>query len=309
MKGRFSLFFGIEESTPSHITIRIFGIRFNILRSAIKKQRAEIKKYYHSFDSADKIPPASGGLRLIQCANAGFLDEFQKFLGENNLSYWIDFGTLLGAIRHKGFIPWDDDIDIAMKRDDYEKLIELLYNKDNNYNFELLFENNKRNKCFVKIKHKKSKNLFIDIFPYDFYHSRLNDKEKFELSENISLYTKKKPLFEIKNPFKLRQRFRKITEKFILSGKKADENLQPALFMGIDFPHKWKNKVYDYGDIFPLKKIPFENKCFLAPNDPEKVLKSIYNDYMKIPNDAYPRHSNYLDITEEEKAVLEGFIK
>lgn len=64
-----------------------------------------------------------------------------KFIKEicekNNLEYYIGYGTLIGAIRHEGFIPWDDDIDIWMKRDEYEKFIEIV-SKENNKNWEIL---------------------------------------------------------------------------------------------------------------------------------------------------------------------------
>lgn len=304
------LFFGIEETTPSHIALRIFGIRLNLLRPEIKLERKELNKYYHSFSSASEIPPAKGSIRLIQLANAGFLKEFEEFLNKYNLKYWIDFGTLLGAIRHKGFIPWDDDLDIAMLRDDYEKLIDIFKNNDlSNLNFQLVFENNKRNKCYVKIKCKNSKNLFIDIFPYDLYHSKTNDEDKKVLSSKISEITKKKPLIPYKSVEDIKNRFSFLTKNVISDNKTADIKDEPSIFMGIDFPHKWQNKVYDFEDIFPLIEIQFENQTFFAPNKPEKVLKSIYKDYMNIPDGAYPRHSNYLNINDEEKQLLEGYIK
>ena len=94
-----------------------------------------------------------------------------------------------------------------------------------------------------------------------------------------------------------------------MNGKDVDLNCEPALFMAIDFPHNWKNKVYDWETIFPLKKIEFENKMFYAPNNPNAVLESVYGDYMSIPQNSYPRHSNYIDVSKEEKAILEELAK
>lgn len=58
------------------------------------------------------------------------MDHFAQFCEKNGLRYLIDYGTLLGAVRHQGFIPWDDDIDVTMPREDYNRLLSLVNNQD-----------------------------------------------------------------------------------------------------------------------------------------------------------------------------------
>ena len=285
-------------------------MRVSYLKPSIKKERKRFAEFYQSFANASLIPPAEGNLRIIQKANVELLNIFHSICEEKNLQYWIDFGTLLGAVRHKGFIPWDDDIDLGMPRDDYEKLISL-FSEGLIQNDDLVmeYENNGKTKCFIKISHKKSDNLFLDIFPYDFYYSKLNEDEKQLLNEKIVKKRRPKRFCSSLSDDEIREKFKKITKEGILDGFLVEKSAHPALFMGIDFPHNWKNKVYDWDDIFPLKKISFEEKTFFAPNQPEKVLKSIYGDYMKIPKNSYPRHSSYSEIDKEEELFLREMIK
>ena len=69
-------------------------------------------------------------LRNIQIEILQYIDDYCR---KNNINYWLDAGTLLGAIRHKGYIPWDDDIDIGMLRSDYEKFVELFSQDESRY--------------------------------------------------------------------------------------------------------------------------------------------------------------------------------
>ena len=77
------------------------------------------------------LPKAVGSLRIIQEAGILLLKAFDKICSDNSINYWIFAGTLLGAVRHRGFIPWDDDIDVCMCRNDYLKLSKVLeHNSD-----------------------------------------------------------------------------------------------------------------------------------------------------------------------------------
>ena len=106
---------------------------------------------------------------------------FHHFCEEHGLRYFLDSGTLLGAVRHKGFIPWDDDIDVAMPRPDYERLREL-YPKHNTAGNYVLHDYRRNPACpypFLKISDENTlmlvpgkddifpMGLFIDIFPLD----------------------------------------------------------------------------------------------------------------------------------------------
>ena len=305
--------FSIEKNkTLKHSKITLFGIKFKILRREYLNERKQLSEKYNKYKSIDDIPPATGALRLVQKANLNLLKCFDAICKEYNIQYWLDFGTLLGAIRHKGFIPWDDDIDIGMMRSDYERFIELFSNGFEKYpELEIVYKNNRREMCFIKLIYKQSENVRIDIFPYDKYHSELDKNGKKELSKRIAMVTKLKWYQQFKK-FKtvndIRSHFNTVTRERILENKSIHTET-PAIFMGIDFPHKWANKVYDWGTLFPLKKVIFEGEEFPAPQNTEKVLESIYGDFMSIPKDSYPKHTEYMSLGENEKIVLENIAK
>ena len=89
-----------------------------------------------------KVPPAKGNLRKVQLIKTKLLELTSCILRKNNIGFWPEYGTLIGAVRHNGFIPWDDDIDIALLKEDYLKLPQafedlIMDNKDFEFSYEL----------------------------------------------------------------------------------------------------------------------------------------------------------------------------
>ena len=84
-----------------------------------------------------KLPKAKGNLRLIQRSSIAILKRFDEIAKKHNVKYWLDWGTLLGAVRHGGFIPWDDDIDICMEKEEYDKFLPILNKEFSGNGFEV----------------------------------------------------------------------------------------------------------------------------------------------------------------------------
>ena len=301
--------FSIDTKSSSRVVVSILGIKIKVLKKAAKDIS---KKYLEFCGDITEIPKATGYLRKIQLADLKLLKIFDKLCKDNNLEYFLNYGNLLGAVRHKGFIPWDDDVDISMMRKDYDKLVKLFYNGIPNYDdlyFE--FQNNGVNKCLLKLKHKNVKNIAIDIFMTDFYYKKTTPEEKEKLNFlihkiiNRRIYKLFRYIYKNNND-KMRTRILKTVNEEILQGNTVDESIHPAIFDSIEFPHSNKYLVFDYEAIFPLNELEYEGYKFPCPNDFDKVLKTEFGNYMSMPKNCYPRHSYSGDTTIDEN--LEKFI-
>lgn len=311
-KNFFKYIFSIDTKSTNRVIIYLFGIKIRHLKSGIEETG---NKYIEWKGSVCDIPKAEGTLRKIQLANLKMMQIFDELCQKQGLEYWLDFGNLLGAVRHKGFIPWDDDVDLGMMRDDYEKFITLYKDGIPGYDdLYLEFNNNGKNKCFLKILHKKLPNIAIDVFPYDLYFKKTDIKEKLEVTKRIKKLINK-PYYKFLYPFyvnnsdKMRKRLKKIVDTKIKLNNESKKEDKPSIFYGIDYPHDYDNYFFDYEKIFPLKRILFENKEFLCPNDYDFILKQTFGDYMKLPEkDCYPRHTNSNGFKGEEAVILNEFI-
>ena len=237
---------------------------------------------------------------------------FKDFCDKNNLKFYLIFGTLLGAVRHQGFIPWDDDIDVTMPRKDYEKLISLM--KDNNkindhiifssfevdgniWPFGKVYDTNTVAKTYDEpgLHH-----IWIDVFPLDNVsksNKELNQGKRLRSIMIAKLCQKNvnsRFRFVIKMIIKCLLCFipiRHYTKKVIkISKKYMNENTPDVGF--IDWGAGAKER-FLRSDFEGNTTLPFEGVMMPVPKEYDKLLKQSYGNYMELP--------------PENKRVIHGF--
>lgn len=220
------------------------------------------------------FPKATGLLRQCQTAGGEMLRIVCRTLEENGLNYWLDYGTLLGAVRHKGYIPWDDDLDIAMTRKEYDIASEILPKELNKYGIEVTEPNDKR----IGISIWKA-GVIMDIFPMDNIDE--NHVQSYdELRDKTIEYRK----FYVKNQKLSVSELRAKKEEMI--GSPSSNN--PLWYHNPEFcPDR---TVYSNNTIFPLKELEFEGYMFKVPNDYHRYLTETYGDYMSMPKSGVLHH-------------------
>ena len=229
--------------------------------------------------------------KLHKC-QVEMLDILDAFCEENNLSYYLSGGTLLGAVRHQGFIPWDDDVDVVMPRNDYEYLLENFQSYiGDTYFLQTCFTDSGYGRDFAKLRknntlfleqadsHVENRHhgIFLDIFPMEYSKKKKNviDKAKYRLYQAIDSYivckrgglpTSKKSLIfsvlSIKQLLHLREKLKKgVGDYYFFS------------YCGI----------FHKSEYYPPVKLKFEGKEYCSPNQYDALLKSQYGDYMQLP--------------------------
>jgi lipopolysaccharide cholinephosphotransferase len=237
-------------------------------------------------------------LRACQLKQLEILKDIDKACRKMGISYWLDGGTLLGAVRHGGFIPWDDDIDIAMDVKDLHRFVKegQAYLPQN-----LMIQSRETNPQVraqnVKVRDLNSlyiekvdnfiddyeKGIYVDIFPFDRHPNAPKAWIK-RLSIGI---TKSSAILNHSHRYSLRA----VAEFFWFGGKKLLYTAQWRVLMlcckstrYADIPSmNGYGITHDRSTVLPLGKIRFEDTDFPAPHDPDQYLKNIYKDYMTIP--------------------------
>lgn len=227
------------------------GYEFNKVKIKYYPKGGPYKKIEDIVDIREK---GETRLRKNQYVMTRLLLVFDFICKKYKIPYWLDYGTLLGAVRHKGFIPWDGDIDISMLHSDYKRLEKIILdNKDDIHDIlkrnNINFQNDDTDKKWGKI--------------------RLSDIVA-KLRDSKSCYDKN----NVKNKLMLYDGFQ--VDIFVC--KKKDNKVRYLV------GEKIANYIdIEYNDIFPLKKIVFENHKLPVMNNYKKILKKTYGDYMKYP--------------------------
>lgn len=261
------------------------------------------------------------------------------FLNSHNLRWFVGGGTCIGAIRHKGIIPWDDDIDLLMPRNDYNKLLSLR-SKMEGSGYELASWNTNnttipfakvidRNTTLLETKyHPFVSGVFIDIFPMDLsnktYEEILTEMKTYD--KYIHKYISAMGMFSIKDVFNLaitcKYHFLKESiESFFTRHRK---NYYLKKLQSLDKQHNckdgnyfvWFSACYVYSYEKEILKrewfddyiiMPFEELNVRVPIGYDSYLKHVYGDYMQLPpvEKRVTRHNHYYINLKERKSLEE----
>lgn len=255
-------------------------------------------------------------LRQLQLKELELLKLFQKICADNNISYFALGGTLLGAIRHKGFIPWDDDIDVGIPRPDYERLCKIL--EQGTLGEKIKFRSFKNTESYIRyfgrledesmkiVRHDNIKVeeafAWIDLFPLDampnnavlrkikvFQVLVLRALYRFSCFDTLVNVNKKgRPLHErilvwiglhtpVQKLFNTKKCLGKL-EKALTSTDYEKSNYLVNAMGAYKFREMFHKKYYDEGKMYP-----FEDTEIRGPVDYDFVCTQLYGDYMTPP--------------------------
>lgn len=259
-----------------------------------------------SIKKDNKMEENDSKLRTLQLTMLEMLRLVDKICRDNDIQYSLCSGTLLGAVRHKGFIPWDDDLDIRMTRENYDKFLKtwdqlqpegyFLQNKENSPNFPSSFSKiRKNNTAFVTNEWEKGQfhtGVFIDVFVFDRIPQGKIKKLFFKLGcLKYQIYTRENH-HEFNNivvsaviriimritTSKGRMKYRK---RFIDKLRKIDKDTSLP-FVSVSTPRSL-NYIFPSNIADEYVDIPFENSSFMSFKNWDEFLKIEFGNYMQLP--------------------------
>lgn len=292
--------------------------KLNFLTQSVGMLKGHMTRLY-GLKQDFNFPPARGHLKMKQDGCLKLLHMIDGVLRDAGIEYFLGYGNLLGAARTGGFIPWDDDIDICLMRDDFNRAVTVLsqhFNHDGFFTtwgisggiFKVLFTNK----------------ICVDLFPWDTYHTRMEtdeaeqrfhedymaamnaaremESDRQALAENPDAIvgSKYKNYDEIRND--------------IIMNHIAPDKAHGDIFEGIDWQtypermaHFFHEKPFRREWIFPLGTIDFCGASFPAPNNVDAVLTTRFGDWGEFRPD-FSRHSSP-PFTYDELQMVRKFLE
>ncbi|MBQ4236121.1 MAG: LicD family protein [Treponema sp.] len=269
-----------------------------ILKEEISKLKYQLN-YVTSHISPDAISPAIGYLRDYQLREVAFMKEILSYLNEAEIYPVLGGGGVLGLVRHNGFIPWDDDLDFDLMRDDFNRVIE--YAKKNWVWVELKEMEHYYAKYYDDaIKSNPGKiiairtpyclhvyrgtvlkdSVNVEFFMFDYVKDGISDEQMIAYKNKIYelINKKRRNVQEILDAYNM-----EFNNSSVFTKEKTDR-----IYYGIGnyalTEYKF-HSILEYSDIFPPKDAEFEGVKVKIPNKPENSLKSLYGDWKKLPSD------------------------
>ncbi len=261
------------------------------------------------------LPKADDSFRLIQNIENYLLKALNKICMDNKINYFFFWGSLIGTIRHAGFIPWDDDIDLGMLRSDLDKFIDII--KDNK-EYEVLINYDAYVLCKqIRFKYRDDKNpIFIDIFVFDYINSyeyvweerKLGIKKEMHeellnmADEHIRQFHELKYVNE---NTQLGQYLKNIFDKYVDKAFKDNILLKKSDYIVYSIENWQDRRAYinEFSDYFPTRLEKYEDGYYPVPANSEKILKQLYGDVYSLPNGK--KHFEHLNINEDLIEYLE----
>lgn len=238
-------------------------------------------------------------LRAIQLKELEILKTIRDICERNGIEYWLDGGTILGAVRHGGFIPWDDDIDIAMRLTDIPRFVEVAQRELPDGLFMQTMQSDPSCRLpIIKVRDTNSflveggddfnrpyqKGLYVDIFPLMPYPS----VSRAFCKRVVRGYCRANGILLQQHTYS----WRSVAQLFWFGAKRLYYRTQWTLACAFRPTNEFFSNTLEtngYGvihrvtDIFPTGFITFEGETFRAPANPDAYLCNIYGDYRQLP--------------------------
>lgn len=258
---------------------------------------AEVRKMFW-----ETYPPANGELRQIQMGNRMLLRKLKAYSDAAGIKFWMHGGSLVGSLRHKGFIPWDDDVDVGIMRDDLQKLQVFL--EDTVFEIAEYYYSGLGCRAYRFKLRDIGDEFFVDLFPYD-YHTSETESLKDEwikmrnfkgglvriFREIVARYGVYENNIRLEQYPELKEEVDRLINTYIRRFRAKTPSDYIAWGIDNNFENKtrfaWHNgRIFLERELFPLKTAEFEGEIYYIPADYEKYVFAEYGiDYLEMPGD------------------------